>query len=116
MLLMSMIEILFDPYFWKNFKQLMNKREINFLRDKYEQLQKAKGEMVKKVNKMENYSSYMCLSFHGVRDDGEYMAHKVVEIIKSVKVPIEPYDIAASHYLTGTVGTKLFIAKFILQP
>ena len=75
------------------------KRETSLLRDNYEQLQKAKDEMVKRVTELERYSSYMCLTFHGVRDGGEYPVHKLMEILRSVQIPIEPYHIAACHYL-----------------
>ena len=90
--------------------------EITPLRDDYEQLRKAKDEMVKRVTKAESYSFDMCFTFHGFRDDGEYMVHKVVEMIKSVKIPIEPYEIAASHYLTGNGGRKPINVEFYLQP
>ena len=40
------------------------KKEITPLRDDYEQLQKAKHEMVNSVTKPELYSSYMSLTFH----------------------------------------------------
>ena len=89
------------------------KQEITLLRDDYEQLQKAKDEMAKRMTKLERYSSYMCLTFHGVRDGGEYPVHKIVEIIRSVQIPIEPYDIAACHYLPGNGRTKPIIVKFI---
>ena len=62
---------------------------------------------------MERYSSYMCLTFHGIRDGGEYPVHKIVEIIRSVHIPIEPCDIAACHYLPGDGRNKPIIVKFL---
>ena len=42
------------------------------MRDDYEHLQKTEDEMVKRMTKLERFSSDMSLTFHGVDDGGEY--------------------------------------------
>ena len=85
--------------------------EITKLRTDYDELKNEKDELGKRITKMERYSSYMCLAFHGIRDGGEYPVHKIVEIIRSVHIPIEPCDIAACHY--GDGRNKPNIVKFL---
>ena len=89
------------------------KDEITKLRTDYDELKNEKDELGKRISKMERYSSYMCLTFHGIRDGGEYPVHKIVEIIRSVHIPIEPCDIAACHYLPGDGRNKPIIVKFL---
>ena len=89
------------------------KDEITKLRTDYDELKNEKDELGKRITKMERYSSYMCLTFHGIRDGGEYPVHKIVEIIRSVHIPIEPCDIAACHYLPGDGRNKPIIVKFL---
>ena len=89
------------------------KDEITKLRTDYDELKNEKDELGKRITKMERYSSYMCLTFHGIRDGGEYPVHKIVEIIRSVHIPIEPCDIAACHYLSGDGRNKPIIVKFL---
>ena len=43
----------------------------------------------------------MCLTFHGVVNGDEYPVHKIVELIRSVQIPIETHDTPAFHYLPG---------------
>ena len=82
------------------------------MRDDDEQLQKEKGEMVNRDTKLQRYSSKLCLTFHGVRDGGDYSPHKIVEIFRSVQNTIEPYVIADCYYLPSNGKTKLNIVKF----
>ena len=83
------------------------------MRGDYEQLQKAKVEMVKKTTKLERYPSYMCLTFHGVRDGGEYPSHDILEKIRSVQILIEPFGLVCCHYLPGNSKTKRNVVKMI---
>ena len=55
----------------------------------------------------------MCLTLHGVENGGEYPVHKIVELIRSVQIPIETHDIAACHYLPGKGKRKSIIVKFL---
>ena len=89
------------------------KEEINQLRRGCDQLRTEKEELSKRVTKLERYSSFMCLTFHGVENGGEYPVHKIVELIRSVQIPIETHDIAACHYLHGKGKRKSIIVKFL---
>ena len=89
------------------------KDEITRLRTDYDELKNEKDEVGKRITKMERYSSYMCLTFHGIRDGGEYPVHKIVENIRSVHIPIEPCDLAACHYLPGDGRNKPIIVKYL---
>ena len=82
------------------------KDEITKLRIDYDELKNEKDELGKSIPQVERYSSYMCLTFHGIRDGDEYPVHTIVEIIRSVNIPIEPCDIAACHYLPGDWRNK----------
>ena len=62
---------------------------------------------------MERYSSFMCLTFHGVSDGGEYPAHSIVKILRSVNISIQPQDIVACHYLPGKGRNRPIIPKFL---
>ena len=89
------------------------KEEINQLRRGCDQLRTEKEELSKRVTKLERYSSFMCLTFHGVENGGEYPVHKIVELIRSVQIPIETHDIAACHYLPGKGKRRSIIVKFL---
>ena len=66
-----------------------------------------------KTTKMGRYSSYKCLTFRGIRDGVEHPVYKIVEIIRSVQIPIEPFDDAACHYLSGDGRNQAIIVKFL---
>ena len=86
------------------------------LRDENYRLLNDNYELEKRVTKLERYSSYMCLNFHGISDGGEYPVHSIVRILMSVQIFIEPQDIAACHYLPGKKGkNRPIIAKFLYK-
>ena len=43
------------------------------------------------------------LSIFYVENCDEYPVHKIVELIRSVQIPIETHDIAACHYLIAKI-------------
>ena len=89
------------------------KDEITKLRTDYDQLKHEKGELGKRKTKLERYTFFMCLTFHGIRDGGEYPVHETLEIIRSVRFQIEPFDNAACHYLPDDGRNKPNIVKFL---
>ena len=62
------------------------REEINQLRRGCDQLRTEKEELAKRVTKLELYSSFMSLTFHGVENGGEYSVHKIVELTRLVQV------------------------------
>ena len=62
---------------------------------------------------MESCSSFICLTFHGVSDGGEYPVHSIVKIPRSVNISIQPQDIVTCHYLPGKGRNCPIIAQFL---
>ena len=87
--------------------------EIIELRGENDRLLYDNHELEKRVTKVERYSSFMCLTFHGVSDGGEYPVHSIVKILRSVNISIQPQDIVACHYLPGKGRNRPIIVKFL---
>ena len=62
---------------------------------------------------MESYSSFICSTFHGVSDGGEYPVHSIVKIPRSKNISIQPQNIVARHYLPGKGRNRPIIAQFL---
>ena len=65
------------------------KEEINQLRRGCDQLRTEKEELSKRVTKLERYSSFMCLTFHGAENGGEYPVHKIVDLAGQYKFQLK---------------------------
>ena len=76
--------------------------EITELRGENDRLLYDNRELEKRVTKVERFSSFMCLTFNGVSDGGEYPVHS-----------IQPQDIVACHYLPGKGRNRPIIAKIL---
>ena len=88
--------------------------EIIGLRDENDRLLNDNYELEKRNTKLERYSSYMCLNFHGISVGGEYPVQSIVRILRAVQIFIEPEDIAACHYLPRKKGkNRPIVAKFL---
>ena len=87
--------------------------EIIELRGENDRLLYDNDELEKRVTKVERHSSFMCLTFHGVSDSGEYAVHSIVKILRSVNISIQPQAIVACHYLPGKGRNRPIIVKFL---
>ena len=97
-------------------KQIDSQQNENIeVRGENDRLLYDNHELEKRVTKVERNSSFMCLTFHGGSDGGDYSVHSIVKILRSVNISFQPQDIVLCHYLPVKGRNRPIIGKFLFN-